>query len=54
MANLRLEGVTIHIRCLSNHLVAYMGVSDNGIACLDGLENGGRRGDGVNCRWLRN
>lgn len=54
MAHLRLEGVAVHVGSLSDDLVADVGVADDSVAGLDGLQNGCWRGDGVHGRWLRN
>lgn len=54
MAHLRLERVSIDVWCLSDHLVADVGVADHGVSGLDGLQDGGWRGNCVHGRWLRN
>lgn len=53
MAHLRLERVPVDVRRLANDLVAYVGVANDGVSCLDSLQDGGGRCDRVHGGRLR-
>ena len=54
VAHVRLEGVAVDVGGAANNLVADLLVADNGVSGLDGLQNGGGRGDGVHGWGLGN
>lgn len=53
MAHLRLEGVAVNVGGFADDLVADVGVANDGIASLHGLEHGCGRGYGVHGGRLR-
>lgn len=53
VTDLRVVGVAVHVGSLADDLVADVGVADDSVSSLDGLEHSGGRGDGVDCWSLR-